>query len=189
MDEILNEINNDSGKNGIFLSLSGPLSQNLMVEIGEVLKQKMKLEGAEMSTILKVFSILVELNQNINYYSVERIRDGRANTVRANDTRQNTGCGIIAIGQKKGRYYVMSGNLIEDDKVEKLRHKLDMLTSMNHEELKTVYREQRRLGPDEDSKGAGLGLIEVARKVSKPLVFDFVKAEKEFTFFTLKTTV
>jgi hypothetical protein len=53
---------------GIFFCFSGPVSQELLVEIGTTLRQKMELEDTSTSTVLKVFSMLVEQTQNIRHY-------------------------------------------------------------------------------------------------------------------------
>jgi hypothetical protein len=43
--------------------------------------------------------------------------------------------------------------------------------------------------PEEGSKGAGLGIIEIARRASKPIEFDFTEVDGDYTFFTLKASV
>jgi Family of unknown function (DUF6272) len=99
------------------------------------------------------------------------------------------GVGMLTVGIDDGHYFVMSGNKLPSAKVEKLRSKLENLQSMNQDELKQYYKEQRRMEPDSDSKGAGLGFIEMARKVSKNIEFDFHKIDDENSFFTFKATV
>ena len=73
MTDSLYEFKNDLGKRGIFFCFSGPVSQDLLVEIGSTLKQKMKLEEASNSTVIRVFSMVVEKAQNIIHYSAEII--------------------------------------------------------------------------------------------------------------------
>jgi hypothetical protein len=40
-----------------------------------------------------------------------------------------------------------------------------------------------------ESKGAGLGFIEMARKVSLPIEYEFVPMEDDYSFFCLKATI
>jgi hypothetical protein len=179
----LEEINLESWKHGIFLSISGPLSQDLMVEMGEILKRKMEAEGAGSTVIHQVFSILVELNQNIIHYSAEKLQRGD------NKDGETSGCGIMSVGYKDGCYILMAGNLVENRKIEGMKSKLAQIMGMNKDQLNHLYREQRKGFPDEDSKGAGLGLIEVARKVSQPMEYQFEDVDEEFSFFTLKAVI
>ncbi|MBT4087966.1 MAG: hypothetical protein HOE30_05695 [Deltaproteobacteria bacterium] len=168
----------------LFLTFSGPMSQNLMVEIGEILKTKMNLEGASFSTILNVFSILVELNQNIIHYSAERV------TAQQNEKEQvSTNCSIIAIGREKEHYIILSGNIVDNKDIDRLKPKLEQLNGLSIENLKKLYMEQRKLKPEKGSKGAGLGFIEVARKTSRPLEFDFSDIDDQYSFFSLKTII
>lgn len=168
----------------LFLTFSGPMSQDLMVEMGEILKTKMKLEGASLPTILKAFSILVELNQNIIHYSSEIIT-----TQQLNDSEAEAGCGIIAIGNENNHYFILSGNVIKRDSTERLKGIINQLNEMDEETLKKLYKKKRKQDPDVDSKGAGLGFIEVARKTSGPMEYDFSEIDDQHAFFSLKAVI
>lgn len=180
----LYQINQDFEHQGVFLNLAGPLSQNLMVEMGSLMKTKMALEGSDAATIKKAFSVLVELNQNIIHYSAEkeqtktRIEIGCFN-----------GCGIISVGRQQDNYFLLSGNLMENNKVDRLKERLDNLNVLSKDELKEAYKQQRKRGPDQHSKGAGLGLIEMARKAVCPFQYQFEQVDERFTFFSLKTVI
>lgn len=167
----LYSLKQDFNKRGIFLSFSGPVSQSLVVEIGATLKKKMKLEEASKTTVLRVFSAVVENAQNILHYSAEN------------------NFGIIAVGGHKNCYFVLCGNTIANEKVEPLRKKLTKIQSMSKEELKQYYKEQRKKGPDEGSKGGGLGFIEMAKKASGPIEFDFKKINDRHSFFSVRIII
>lgn len=167
---------------GIFFCFSGPLSQELLVEIGDTLKNKMKLEATSSSTIVKVFSMFVEQAQNILHYSAERIPPNNAE-------KAELSSGIIVVGYKNEHYYVVCGNMIENDAVAMLREQLTKLQQMNKDELKRYYKEQRKKEAHESSKGAGLGFIELARKSVMPIEFQFQQIDAQFSFFSVKTTI
>ena len=166
---------------GIFFEFSGPLSQTLLAEMGDILKQKMKLEDASSPTILKVFSMVVEQTQNIIHYSAEKMG-------MLGESRQDLSSGIIAVGMEGDTYFVITGNLVDNNDVDHLKSK-SVLATMNAEELKNYYKEQRRLNPDDRSKGAGLGFIEMARKACKPIEFDFVPVDDRFSFFSVNAHI
>ena len=79
--------------------------------------------------------------------------------------------------------------MIENDKVERLRKKLTKLQKMDKEELKQYYREQRKKEPEAESKGAGLGFIEMAKRASRPIEFEFEQIDAKRSFFSLKTVI
>jgi hypothetical protein len=173
----LYEFKKDLGKRGIFFCLSGPISQNLVAEIGTTLEQKMTLEDTSKSTVLRVFSTVVENAQNIMRYSDEK--------------EEKLSLGIIAVGYEDNHYFVLCGNMIEKNKVERLRSKLTALQNMDKNELKEYYRKQRRKGPApiDKSRGAGLGFIDMAKKACQPIEFDFKKVNENFYFFSMKTVI
>ncbi len=174
----------DLSREGIFFCFSGPISQDLLVEIGATLKQKMKLEEASNSTVIRVFSMVIEKAQNIIHYSAETIQKNEAEK-----QEEELKHGIIAVGCENGNYFVMCGNMIRNEEVGKLRSKLVKLQKMNKDDLKKYYKEQRRKEPEESSKGAGLGLIEVAKKAGRPIEFNFKKIDDSFSFFSTKTVI
>jgi hypothetical protein len=176
------------GEKGIFFCLSGPISQNILAEIGDTLKQKMKLEETDKSTVLKVFSMLVEQSQNIIHYSAEKIPAGQG---RQDESARDIAMslGIIAVGFEEGHYFVLCGNMVENEDVGYMESKLDRLKSMDKAELKKLYKRQRRMESEENSKGAGLGFVEVARRASKPIEFDFEPIDDRHSFFSLKAII
>ena len=59
---------------------------------------------------------------------------------------------------------------------------------MSKEELKLYYKKQRKIESAVEGS-AGLGFIELARKSTKPIDFEFQSIDKNFTFFSLKTYI
>ncbi len=167
---------------GIFFCFSGPISQTLLMEIGETLRNKMHQEKTSPSTILKVFAMFVEQAQNIIHYSAEIVPEAKAGKGELRN-------GILVVGYENGHYYVVCGNMIENTDVSFLREQLIQLTNMSKDELKVYYKEQRRKAPHEKSKGAGLGFIELARRSVTPLKFDFRKIDEKFAFFSFRTEI
>lgn len=181
----LYEFKEDLNKRGVFFCFSGPVSQDLLVEIGATLKQKMKLEEARNSTALRVFSMVVEQAQNIIHYSAEKCPQEQSLT----EATGELSIGIIAVGYEGERYFVLSGNRIYNKDVGRLREKLSGLQKMDRDALKKLYRLERKKGPGPGSKGAGLGFIDMAKKACKPIEFDFKKIDEKFSFFSSKIVI
>jgi hypothetical protein len=73
--------------------------------------------------------------------------------------------------------------------VDRLNARLSRIRDMSKDELKALYKEQLRAEPEIGSKGAGLGFMEIARRASKPLEFDFTTLDNNRAFFALKATI
>jgi hypothetical protein len=171
---------------GIFFCFNGPIAQNLVVELGDLLRQKLQLEEAGATTILKAFSLMIEQAQNILHHSDEHIVAG----VEGSTTNLNVG--IITVGFTDGHNFLVCGNQIETWKVAELKRNLENLRSMDREQLNNAYREQRRKTPVDDGdsgNGAGLGFIEIARKASRPIEFAFREIDARYSFFSFRTVI
>lgn len=82
-----------------------------------------------------------------------------------------------------GIYYITSGNLIEKHKIENLKNQLEKVNSLSKEELKLLYREVLENSEISDKGGAGLGLIEMARKSGQKLDYLFENKNSKFSYF------
>ncbi len=178
----LYQLKKNLDESGIFLSFSGPISQNLMVELGDILKRQMELAEVETSTILKVFSVLVEQSQNIIHHSAESLPEEY-------DNDEKLILGTIAVGFRENKYFVLGGNKVKQGQVEGLKEKLESLKTMNKEELKEFYKKKRKETVLSDDKGAGLGLIDLARKASEPIDYEFIPINDQFSFFSIRTLI
>ena len=177
----LHELKVMLNQQGLFFCFGGPISQELMVGIGDTLRNKMKFDDADSSTIVKVFSMFVEQSQNIIHYSAEKTPPGAE--------KPELSSGIIGVGFDNEYYYVSCGNIVYNEVVDSLTEQLSKLQVMNRDELKKYYKERRRNDTPEASKGAGLGFIELARKSVKPIEFEVQNIDDDFSFFSLKTTI
>ncbi len=76
----------------------------------------------------------------------------------------------------------MCGNKINQEDSETIRHQLETLTRMDKDEMKQFYRERRKLAVHTDEKGTGLGFIDMARKATGPIEFDFLPLYDDLSF-------
>jgi hypothetical protein len=170
-------------RRGIIFAYSGYVTEAVLVGLGEALKQKLTIEDASTKTMRSVFAVFVEQMQNIIRYSAERLPPGAA------DEASALRYGLLTIAQDDGDYVVYTGNVVRREDVERMRLHLGELLALDKRELRTRYKEQLRSTPGELSRGAGIGLIEIARRVTRPLEFDFVDLDDGTAFFALKASI
>jgi hypothetical protein len=167
---------------GIFLYFNGRISHDLLVQLGDTLKQELKREDVESQTILKVFSMFIEQMQNVVRYSgTSEINDPSAPA--------RFQVGVVTVGYDGNHYFVASGNRVVKAEVNRIREKLEKIRSMDKDQLKAFYKEMRKSDTPGDSTGAGLGFIEMARKADKPLEFEFSELNDTESFFSLITLI
>lgn len=177
------EIRSIMQKQAINFAYSGYVTETVLSGVGDAIKQKLALDDADTKTLRSVFAVFVEAMQNMIRYSVEKVPNGVA------DAPFDMRYGVLTIGRDGDDYVVHAGNLIARSDVDRLRAMLSQIRDMNKEQLRARYKERLRTGPEEGSKGAGLGLMEIGRRASKPIEFDFTDVDDEHVFFTLKAAV
>ncbi len=137
-----------------------------------------KVTGETQATLQKrIYYIMVEGLQNITHHQDEI----------ANDRNFEKYPGIFAIQKSGEKYYITTGNIIANDKVDDLKSRLDVINSLDKEELKKYHREILTGGTISDKGGAGLGLIEMSRKSGSKLHYKFERLDDEYTYFYLQT--
>jgi len=171
-------------RKGIIFAYSGYVTEPVLNGVGEALKQKLAIQDADTKTVRSVFAIFVEQMQNMIRYSAEKVPPEAQP-----ETPLELRYGVLTIGQENGDYVVHAGNLVHHTDVERLQGRLSALSAMDREQLKVAYKAQLKAEPDEYSKGAGIGFIEIARRASKPIEFDFMDVDDKYAFFALKACV
>ena len=66
---------------------------------------------------------------------------------------------------------------------------IDEVNAMSSEELKSKYRETLDHGQVSAKGGAGLGIIDIARKSGNKLEYDFKQVNEKYCFFSLSVKV
>jgi len=163
--------------NNIILSFKGAVSQEILVEIGSMIRNKFTMQ----KDIKKIFSVFVELSQNIMHYSAEREYSQKENS--------NVGVGIILFSEHQDYFYISSGNLIDNSLVDRIESKINKINSMSQDELKDYYQEQRRMPQEDGSKGAGLGFITMSMKSLNQLEYNFTELDDVISHYDLKITL
>jgi len=172
----------------VLVSYKGPVTDVIMAEISRDIRNKFS-ENPKVGR--RLFAIFMELAQNILYYSAEKVQFGE----------RNDSVGVILITKdtkkeveeeeqkRKLKYRFSCGNLVNTTYVDELIESCEMINSMNRDELREYKREKRSQPQGERSKGAGIGLIQVALNSENPLVVEFRKVDDKFSFFSLSVDI
>lgn len=125
----------------------------------------------------KIYFVMVECLQNITKHQ-DKVKDiiGEESA-------------ILVIQKRDKRYYITTGNIIENKNIEKLTSQLNKVNSMDSNELKVYYQEMLVTGEISKKGGAGLGLIAMARKTNNKLLYDFQRVNDKVSYFYLRTEI
>lgn len=172
----------DAKSKNVMFYYCGPVAHASIEGVAQTLRKNLEYEEVGSLTAQSVFSVFIEQMQNILNYSAERLSNPEATD---NDLR----VGVVVIGHEENSFFILCGNKVYNTDIPGLTGKLKSIRNMNKDELKALYKERRRMEPDQESKGAGLGLIEMARKGTEPIEYSFLPIDQEFSFFTIRVVV
>jgi len=172
----------ESARKGIIFSFNGFISETILFALGDALKKKMSADETNVTTIKRVFSVFVEQAQNIIRYSAEILGEPEREGPQFRS-------GLITVGTEEGRFFVVCGNVMRREDAEPLQARLEILRGMDSAGIKAYYRERILDPASPGSKGANLGLIEIARRASEPIQFDFLAIDHQTTFYCMKVFI
>jgi hypothetical protein len=168
------------GEAGALITFSGSFSHSLIEELGVAVRKYLQTDHVEKSSMMDVFSVYVEASQNVRNYTTARL--GNADPTVGQSS-------IVVIAKRDVHYEVNAGNMIENADVPALKERLEQLRRLDKPGLKALYKEQLRKERPPEASGAGLGLIDMARRSSAPIEFDFSTVDEDYSFFSLRVIV
>ena len=165
----------------VILAYNGNISTELLDAVYSMLDKYLEGKKTELDKKKKIFQILIEALQNIFHHQVSLTGDVEG------DKAGITGFIIKSIDENS--YSITTGNYILVNNVEKLKEKIDHVNSLTPENLRIYY--QQSLGKSEFSEkgGAGLGIIEMAKKSGKKLDYEFTPIDEKYSFFSLSVSI
>jgi len=163
---------------------SGPIWAEGIEGVGRAIRNFMTFDEVPLSMSQSIFSVFVEQMNNMLMYSAEK------EDISFDDRQSSAPRGIFVLGAQDKTYFLQSGNLIKNEGIEKIKAKLDYLNTLDKKELRQYYKEQIKAeNTNPESKGAGIGLIEIARRADSPIQYSFEPFDGELSFFTMFVTL
>jgi hypothetical protein len=153
----------------------GHFDQNITDNI--LLLTEASLEKEEQSSKVRkrIYSIMVEGLQNITRHQDD------------SEEASQEYYGIFVIQKKGEKYYITTGNVADTSNIDTLKKLLEKINSLEKDALKDYYKEVLEEGSLSNKGGAGLGLIDMARKSGNKLLYEFVSINEKYSYFYLHT--
>jgi hypothetical protein len=163
----------------IMLCFNGPMSRSLIEEIGNALRNYLQADQVQPGAAMDVFAVYIEMTQNIRHYAM-----------RLNYSDAEATATVVIARDDGGRHIVSAGNIVELADARALVARVEALAPLDKAALKARYKEQLRAPRDgEATSGAGLGLIDIARKASSPLQASLFERPDGKAFFSLTALI
>ncbi len=160
-------------ENGIYVVYIGKFNQRITKFFSEMVESELEKECDNKITRRRVYHTIVEILQNMQRHADEL----------------GEGSGLFMIGRKNHIYYIITSNKVLKSNVPKIKSTLDQINNATKEQLKEMYKKQLVEGRLSEKGGAGLGLIDIARKTDTKYEYLFIPINFELDYFVLKIEI
>ncbi|NJL14372.1 MAG: hypothetical protein HC913_16075 [Microscillaceae bacterium] len=165
-----------TGKPPPLLYYQGPFTGKLIPQLGREVKQKMP-EASHLRW--KVFSVLMEMCQNLYLYS-EEFSIG---------TEVEAPTGLVQIQEDAWGYQLTTINQLNALAIRALKQRLSRINQMSAEELRQYKNECRKTALEENLPGGSIGLAQVVLLSDSPIEIDYVPADRDQAYLILSSYI
>lgn len=163
--------------NNVYLIWCGHISTDVEKEVLSFTETKLVEEDVELNLRRRVFSILVEILENVSKYSPGK------------KPEEQFGMSVAMIRMEDEVYTLTTGNLIQNKDVEDLKGKLDIINKFDKIGLKELFRKSISGQSINSGSTGNMGLIDMARKSGSKLVYQFEQVNNLYSYYTLSVKV
>ncbi len=163
-------------KNNIEYAYIGHFTSGITDSILSLAELNLQLLNENIKIRKRVYFILVEGLQNITRHQV--FSPGNADK-----------SGGLIIQHIENQFVITTINHIAISEKGNITSHIDKINNLAEDELKRYYREILEQQKLSKKGGAGLGLIEIARKSNNKLLYDFVDLDDEYSIFFMQTQI
>ena len=175
LDDIIH-IYDDLRNNNIILVHHGAFTQDIILSLLSLTKERLMFVRDKKIVRKKLLNVLIECLQNITRHA-------------SREDLQGDYASILLIGSNDDNYFVITGNVINKNEEKSLTEKIEKINGMDAEGLNDLYRDIISQGNFSEKGGAGLGLIDMAKRSGQKLRYNFNPIDENLTFFTLETNI
>lgn len=155
----------------------GAFDERVISEISQSIRRRL-LQSSSVNK--RLFSVFIELAQNIAFYSAER------NIL--NNKNKGSGIGLLVINEHNDFFTIKTGNLVENKDSFRLAAKCANINSLNRDGLRQLKRRQRNQ-PSVNKDSGNIGLIQIALLGNSPLRIDLKTVDNRYSFFSLEIDI
>ena len=167
--------------NSISLTFKGTVTFELIDSIIAIISNRLDQIESNVVTKKKVYGVMLECLQNLCFH-VEKNGSEEANP--AYDSQS----ALFMIDSDDRGYSITTGNFVSKEKMDALKNWLDEINSLSEQEIKELYNKILRNKSFSDKGTAGLGFVDIARKVGK-LDYNFDSVDDKYSFFAFQLSI
>lgn len=164
-------------ENHVNMIWCGHVSPQVGKEVLEFTETKLSEEEIELNIRRRVFSILVELIDNVEKYSPGR------------EAENKYGMPVSMVRMDYKTYSVTTGNIILNSQIPNLKEKIDIINKYDKKGLKEFFTRSLAGQTIKSDSTGNMGLIDMARKSGSKLVYQFEKLNELYSYYIVTVNI
>jgi hypothetical protein len=172
--ELINKLRQKLSDEHLMFAYRGEVTGDNSVGLLTLLEKEMEFSDFSLLGRKRLFMFVLENLQNITRHGV---------------TKSEEITSLVVYNKTADGYTVSTGNALRKNEVKSLRSNLEKINSLEPDKIREVYRAMLQDSNIGSKGGAGLGLMEMARKTGNKLDFDFLPINDKYSYFILSKTV
>lgn len=172
--DLTKRLRNKLANEHLMFAYRGQVTSDNSVLLLTLLEREMEFSDFSLQGRKRLFMFVLENLQNITRHSSTPVHEMTS---------------MVLYSKTEDGYTVITGNTIRKEDVKGLKGNLEKINSLDTDQIREVYRTMLQDSNIGHKGGAGLGLIEMARKTGNRLDYDFIPIDDEYFYFILSKTV
>ena len=172
--ELINRLRKKLSDEHLMFAYRGEVTEDNSAGLLTILEREMEFSEFNPLGRKRLFMFVLENLQNITRHGISK-----------NDEVTS----LVVYSKTGDGYTVSTGNALKKGEVKGLRKNLEKINSLDPEKVRDVYRTMLQDSSIGNKGGAGLGLMEMARKTGNRLDYDFLSIDDKYSYFILSKTV
>jgi hypothetical protein len=180
MDVVFNtELLKDLKADDLVFAYSGTISDSITHKIIELTQSNIDSGGNFVKFKNKISFLMAECYQNVARHSKYSVDEKNINEIR----------GAFYVRSIGSNFHIASANSISREFIDSIKDKLDKVNSLSPDELRLLQKQVLAQGKLSDRGGAGLGIIEMARRTGQKISYEFEPINDELALFFLQLNI
>jgi Glu-tRNA(Gln) amidotransferase subunit E-like FAD-binding protein len=168
-------------KGNVVIAYKGKITHIVINDLLDKVEQELTEKNESIKKKKKIYNISIEGLQNL-YHHIENQSDDIINA-------HSDKFGVFVVEQIDENYRIILGNFVDEEQKNYLEEKITKINSLSLDELKDLYTHILDHQKMSSKGGGGLGLLDMAKKSSNKLDYNFFSYSNNWYFYNLKLIV
>jgi hypothetical protein len=141
------------------------------------LKEEADMKNFAISHYKRLLIITIEMLENVIKYN-DKYSDYQA--------KEKDHLPFFSIEMTDEQFVISAGNPILNSDISPLKDKIEVINSLDKEQLRELFRQTLVNGEFSKKGGAGLGLMEIAKTADSKITYSFTDINDKYSFYWLR---